>query len=69
MISEIECGDFCIMKKDYKTALKSYLKAMEYIDEKTTLEHREKLERRIQDLRVRLGAEKFEQLEKEVNNG
>ena len=42
---------------------------MEYIDEKTTLEHREKLERRIQDLRVRLGAEKFEQLEKEVNNG
>ena len=40
-----------------------------YIDEKTTLEHREKLERRIQDLRVRLGAEKFEQLEKEVNNG
>lgn len=69
MISEIECGDFCIMKKDYKTALKSYLKAMKYIDEKTTLEHREKLERRIQDLRVRLGAEKFEQLEKEVNNG
>ena len=69
MISEIEYGDFCIIKKDYKTALQSYLKAMEYIDEKTTLEHREKIERRIQDLKVRLGTEKFEQLEKEVNNG
>lgn len=69
MISETEYGDFCIIKKDYKTALKSYLKAMEYIDEKTTLEHREKIERRIQDLKVRLGTEKFEQLEKEVTNG
>ena len=69
VLSNIDFGDFCITQKDYKTALKSYLTALNHLDEKTTLENRQRVETRIQDLKVRLGFEEFEKLENEITNG
>lgn len=67
--SNVELGDFCIIRKDYKTALASYLNALQKTDEKATLKNREKIETRINDLRIRLGTEEFDKLEKEITNG
>ena len=69
ILSNIELGDFCIIRKDYKSALSSYLTALRSLDEKAPLQTREKIETRIQDLKVRLGIYEFEKLEKEITNG
>ncbi len=67
MDSNIKLGDFHILNRDFKAALKSYLTAMNSND-KMVLEDKEKIERRIQDLKVRLGFETFENLKNEITN-
>jgi len=69
MLSNIEYGDFAILKKDYKTALISYKKALNNTDEKEHPTSYKKVITRIQDLKVRLGEENFEKLENEITNG
>lgn len=69
MVSNIELGDFAVLKKDYKTALSSYDKALKNTNESKYPDNYNKIFRRIQDLKVRLGDDEFMKLEKEIING
>ncbi len=66
----IEYGDFCVDKKDFKKALRSYIIAMSRTKNATLIEYKPQIEQRLRDLKIRLGEEEFKKLEKEiVKNG
>lgn len=69
MVSNIEAGDFSVIKKDYKIALSAYKTALHYAGENKYLENVDKINTRINDLKIRLGEEEFIRLEKEIING
>ncbi len=66
----IEYGDFCVDKKDFQKALRSYIVAISKTKNSTLIDYKPQIEQRIRDLKIRLGEEEFKRLEKEiVKNG
>ena len=59
----VECGDFYMNHKKIKHALKYYMLAANITDANEDM--KQKIQRRINDLKIRLG-NKFEELEKEI---
>lgn len=66
MAANIEYGDFCADKKDFSKALKSYIKAISKTKEQTLAAYKPQIEQRIRNLKIRLGDERFKQIENEI---
>lgn len=66
MASNIDFGDFCADRRDFTKALKSYIKAIAKTKDISLEAYKPKIEQRIKDLRVRLGEDKFRQIENEI---
>jgi tetratricopeptide (TPR) repeat protein len=66
MISNIDYGDFYYDRRDFKKALKLYIRAMSKTKNTSTQTYKSEIELRIRELKIRLGDEAFKQLESEI---
>lgn len=65
--SMIEYGDFCVLRKDFKAGLKNYKSALSLAKTDTSTDNVTRIEKRINDIKVRLGNE-FDKIEQEIIN-
>lgn len=63
----IDFGDFCANRKDFKEALKNYFDALYLAKSNPSSDNIPRIEKRIEDLKIRLGIN-FQEIEKEILN-
>ena len=66
VISNMEYGDLCSDQKDFKAAIKAYIRALSKIKDKSLENYKIELEQRLRDLKARLGEETFSKIESEI---
>lgn len=64
----IEMGDFYAFKNMFKYALKNYFMALDIAKLKSSSDNLVRIEKRIEDIKVRLGADEFIKVQKEILN-
>ena len=64
----IEMGDFYAFKHMFKYALKNYFMALDIAKLKSSSDNLVRIEKRIEDIKVRLGADEFIKVQKEILN-
>ena len=67
--SALAIGDFYYNKKKDEVALSQYLYVLDLVQNEFSRDNLDKINMRINDIKFRIGVDKFEELEKEIRNG